>query len=190
MKFSNVEYVVNSSSDSPTFKTHDTIDGEIVFTHQETNIEDITITFKGMMRVEVENMNTRLALPFLSMDMPIYDYFGDTNTLKPGKRYRLPLQVYYPRGTSHPRLSSPMRQSPRNPTRTSAATWKSQLPFHEIPQNTRHVTRNGGSGLQYQLCTVAARWQGGKVKNSGSNTSRANPPNAKRTSPNICPRKE
>ncbi|KAJ6185172.1 hypothetical protein N7519_006473 [Penicillium mononematosum] len=100
MKFSNVEFVVNSSSDSATFKTHDTINGEIVFTpHQKTNIEDITITFKGMMRVEVENMNTHLALPFnslqkpfLSMDMPIYDYFGDTNTLKPGKGYRLPFK--------------------------------------------------------------------------------------------------
>lgn len=48
MKFSNVEFVVNSSSDSPIFKTHDIIDGEIIFTpHQETNIEDIRITFKG-----------------------------------------------------------------------------------------------------------------------------------------------
>ncbi|CAG7939746.1 unnamed protein product [Penicillium nalgiovense] len=104
MKFSNVEFVVNSSSDSPTFKTHDTIDGEIAFTpHQETNIRDITITFKGMMRVEVENMNTHLALPsnslqkpFLSIDMPIYNYFGDTSTLKPGKSYRLPFKFIIP----------------------------------------------------------------------------------------------
>jgi hypothetical protein len=31
MQLSNVEFVVNSSFDSPTFKTHDTIDGEIIF---------------------------------------------------------------------------------------------------------------------------------------------------------------
>jgi hypothetical protein len=30
MQLSNVEFVVNSSFDSPTFKTHDTIDGEII----------------------------------------------------------------------------------------------------------------------------------------------------------------
>jgi hypothetical protein len=54
MKFSNVEFVVNSSSESPTFKTHDTIDGEILFTpQQETNIGDITITFKGTRVMEV-----------------------------------------------------------------------------------------------------------------------------------------
>lgn len=54
MKFSNVEFVVNSSSDSPIFKTHDIIDGEIIFTpHQETNIEDINITLKGTRVVEV-----------------------------------------------------------------------------------------------------------------------------------------
>lgn len=54
MKFSSVEFVLNSSSDSPTFKTHDIIDGEIIFTpHQETNIEDISITFKGTRAMEV-----------------------------------------------------------------------------------------------------------------------------------------
>lgn len=54
MKFSNVEFVVNSSSASPIFKTHDIIDGEIIFTpHQETNIEDINITFEGMRAMEV-----------------------------------------------------------------------------------------------------------------------------------------
>lgn len=54
MKFSNVEFVVNSLSDSPTFKTHDIIDGEIAFApHQETNIEDISITFKGTRVMEV-----------------------------------------------------------------------------------------------------------------------------------------
>lgn len=54
MQLSNVEFVVNSSFDSPTFKTHDTIDGEIVFIpHQEPNIEDVTITFKGTWAMEV-----------------------------------------------------------------------------------------------------------------------------------------
>jgi hypothetical protein len=54
MQLSNVEFVVNSSFDSPTFKTHDTIDGEIIFIpHQEPNIEDITITFKGTRAMEV-----------------------------------------------------------------------------------------------------------------------------------------
>ncbi|KAF4765595.1 hypothetical protein N7455_004055 [Penicillium solitum] len=104
MKFSNVEFVVNSLSDSPTFKTHDIIDGEIIFTpHQETNIEDISITFKGRTRIELENMNTHIALPpsrllkpFLSMELPIYDYCWDKNTLKPDKRHRLPFNFVVP----------------------------------------------------------------------------------------------
>ena len=48
-------------------------------------------------------MNTHLALPcnllqkpFLSIDMPIYDYFGVTNTLKPGKSYRIPFKFIIP----------------------------------------------------------------------------------------------
>jgi hypothetical protein len=54
MKFSDVEFVVNSSSDAPIFKTSDMIEGEIIFTpHQETNIEDISITFKGTPAVKV-----------------------------------------------------------------------------------------------------------------------------------------
>ncbi|CAI7589202.1 unnamed protein product [Penicillium viridicatum] len=104
MKFSNVEFVVNSSSVSPIFKTHDIIDGEIIFTpHQETNIEDINITFEGRTRIELENMNThvvlppkRLLKPFLSMESPIYDYCLDTNTLKPGKSYRMPFKFIVP----------------------------------------------------------------------------------------------
>ncbi|KGO48286.1 hypothetical protein PEX2_022940 [Penicillium expansum] len=104
MKFSNVDFLVNSLSDLPTFKTHDIIDGDIIFTpHQETNIEDISITFQGMTRTEVENMNTHLALPlnrllktFLIMELPIYDYFWDTNTLKPGKSYRMPFKFVVP----------------------------------------------------------------------------------------------
>ncbi|KAJ5251117.1 hypothetical protein N7489_001527 [Penicillium chrysogenum] len=87
MQLSNVEFVVNSSFDSPTFKTHDTIDGEIVFIpHQEPNIEDVTITFKA----------NRDDKPFLSMDMAIYDYFEDTNTLKSGKSHRLPFKLIIP----------------------------------------------------------------------------------------------
>ncbi|KAJ5807637.1 hypothetical protein N7447_011093 [Penicillium robsamsonii] len=104
MKFSNVKFVVNSSSHSPTFKTHKIIDGEVIFTPiQETSIEDISITFKGMTRIEVENMNTHLPLPFsrihkpfLSMELPIYDYLWDTNTLKPGKCYRMPFKFTVP----------------------------------------------------------------------------------------------
>lgn len=54
MKFSNVDFLVNSLSDLPTFKTHDIIDGDIIFTpHQETNIEDISITFQGIRAIEV-----------------------------------------------------------------------------------------------------------------------------------------
>ncbi|KAJ5401289.1 uncharacterized protein N7487_007185 [Penicillium crustosum] len=104
MKFSNVEFVVNSSSDSPIFKTHDIIDGEIIFTpHQETNIEDINITLKGRTRIELENMNTHIALPpnrllkpFLSMELPIHDYCWDTNTLRPGRSYRMPFKFIVP----------------------------------------------------------------------------------------------
>ncbi|KAJ5189897.1 hypothetical protein N7472_008911 [Penicillium cf. griseofulvum] len=104
MKFSNVEFVVYSSYDTPIFKTHDMINGEIFFTPlQETNIEDVSITFKGMTRVEVENMNTHLPLPssrlektFLSMDLPVYDYFCDTSTLEPGKSYRMPFKFIVP----------------------------------------------------------------------------------------------
>ncbi|KAJ5951670.1 uncharacterized protein N7479_010083 [Penicillium vulpinum] len=104
MKFSNVEFAVNSSSNSPTFKTHDIIDGEIVFTpHQETDIEDISITFQGMTRIEAANMSTHLPLPFnrlqkpfLSMELPMYDYLRGTKTLKPDKRYRIPFKFVVP----------------------------------------------------------------------------------------------
>ncbi|KAJ5496232.1 hypothetical protein N7463_008219 [Penicillium fimorum] len=104
MKFSNVKFIMNSSSHSPTFKTHEIIDGEIIFTPlQETNTEDISITFKGMTRIEAENMNTHLPLPFnrihkpfLSMELPIYDYLWDTNTLKPDKCYRMPFKFIVP----------------------------------------------------------------------------------------------
>ncbi|KAJ5355646.1 hypothetical protein N7517_010255 [Penicillium concentricum] len=104
MKFSNVKFVVNSSSDSPTFKPHDIIDGNILFTPlHETKTEDISITFKGMARIEAENMNTHLPLPFskiqkpfLSMELPIYDYLWDTKTLKPGKSYRMPFKFIVP----------------------------------------------------------------------------------------------
>ncbi|KAJ5782064.1 hypothetical protein N7457_003838 [Penicillium paradoxum] len=104
MKMLNVQFVLNSLSDSPTFKTHDTIDGEIIYTpHQETPVEDISIAFQGTTRIEVENLNTHIPLPvsqlqktFLHMELPIYDYFGNTTTLKPGKNYRIPFKFIVP----------------------------------------------------------------------------------------------
>ncbi|OQE35167.1 hypothetical protein PENCOP_c014G08392 [Penicillium coprophilum] len=104
MKFSNVEFIVNSSTNLPTYKTHDIIDGEILFTPvQETNIEDISITFKGMTRIELEDMSIHLPLPptqihkpFLSMELPIFDYIGNRKTFQPGQSYRIPFKFIVP----------------------------------------------------------------------------------------------
>lgn len=56
-----------------------------------------------MTRIEVENINTHVALPFnrlqkpfLNMQLPIHDYLWHTNTLKPGKSYRMPFKFIVP----------------------------------------------------------------------------------------------
>jgi hypothetical protein len=49
MKCSDIRFIVNAS-ESSVFKTYDTIDGEILFTpHHDTDIDDITISFQGML---------------------------------------------------------------------------------------------------------------------------------------------
>ncbi|KAJ6071126.1 hypothetical protein N7499_009140 [Penicillium canescens] len=103
MKSSDIHFFVNAS-ESPVFKTHDTIDGEILFTpHQQTDIDDINISFQGNARTEVENMNTHVPLPynelrktFLRMDIAPLDYLLDTNTLSSGKTYRIPFKFVVP----------------------------------------------------------------------------------------------
>ncbi|KAJ5177348.1 uncharacterized protein N7500_000047 [Penicillium coprophilum] len=104
MKSSNVEFIVKSFTNSLAFKTHDVIDGEILFTPvQETHVEDISITFKGMTRIEPEDMSIHLPLPprqihkpFLNMELPIFDCIEDTKTFKPGQSYRIPFMFIVP----------------------------------------------------------------------------------------------
>lgn len=48
MKPPNVEITVHNLSDCPFFRTHDTINGEVIFTpRQQTSVEDISIEFTG-----------------------------------------------------------------------------------------------------------------------------------------------
>jgi len=48
MKRPEVQFTVNGLADSPVFKTHDIINGDALFTpHQETNMDDISISFVG-----------------------------------------------------------------------------------------------------------------------------------------------
>ncbi|KAJ5313026.1 hypothetical protein N7508_003856 [Penicillium antarcticum] len=96
MRTSDIHFAVNAS-ETWVYKTHDTVDGVILFTpHQDTDIDDINVSFQGNARTEVENMNSHVPLPyneirktFLRMDIAPLDYLLDTSILKSDKKYRV-----------------------------------------------------------------------------------------------------
>ncbi|KAK9857481.1 hypothetical protein MYU51_020963 [Penicillium brevicompactum] len=104
MKPPNVEITVHNLSECPFFRTHDKINGEVIFTpHQQTSVEDISIELTGVTKTEVENMNSHIATSppklekkFLSMQHPIPDFLWDTKRLEPGQTYRFPFTFVVP----------------------------------------------------------------------------------------------
>ncbi|KAJ5342858.1 hypothetical protein N7541_011982 [Penicillium brevicompactum] len=104
MKPPNVEITVHNLSECPFFRTHDKINGEVIFTpRQQTSVEDISIELTGVTKTEVENMNSHIATSppklekkFLSMQHPIPDFLWDTKRLEPGQTYRFPFTFVVP----------------------------------------------------------------------------------------------
>ncbi|KAJ6104060.1 hypothetical protein N7523_010380 [Penicillium sp. IBT 18751x] len=105
MKRPHVEFALSDPQRlSAIYKTDDIIDGKVLFTpHQRVKAENVTISFQGAVRTEVENMYTHVPVstnvlekPFLRMDFPVFDSVSDT-TLEPERTYEIPFKFVVPR---------------------------------------------------------------------------------------------